>query len=108
MWRVRLNEWQRMGIVLSVVWAIVGGVYGMGLGRDVVWRQYQTCLAFAYQGRSDEGGICETFNEQLAEVRASRWYKAATVGLVPIPVAWLVVYVAVGLVRWVSAGFKTT
>jgi hypothetical protein len=26
--RVRLNGWQRIGIVLSVLWAIVGGLWG--------------------------------------------------------------------------------
>jgi hypothetical protein len=26
--RVRLNGWQRIGIVLSVIWAIGGGLWG--------------------------------------------------------------------------------
>jgi hypothetical protein len=90
------------------VWARWGAFTGW-VWHDLVWRQYQSCLAFTYQRESDEGGICDkTFNKQLAEVRASIWYKAAIVGLVPIRVAWLIVYAVVGLVRWVRARVKTT
>jgi hypothetical protein len=41
----RLNGWQRIGIVLSVVWAIVGGLWGMKQAVAPAWRQFNACMS---------------------------------------------------------------
>jgi len=40
----RLSGWQRIGIVLSVVWLVVGGIWGIKLAVDPAWDFYRYCL----------------------------------------------------------------
>jgi hypothetical protein len=45
---MRLNGWQRIGIVASVVWVFVGGFWGNQIGfsqGDYVREAYRQCLA---------------------------------------------------------------
>ena len=99
--RFRLNGWQRMGIVLSVVWAIVGGIWGLNLVVDPIWAEWRFCIT---QQPVDWEGCRQSRALQIAG--PGKWYGAAIVGLTPIPIAWLIVYGIVGLVRWIRAGFQ--
>ena len=75
--RFRLKGWQRIGIVLSVIWLIVGPVWGLILVHNLLW----------FVGVSDP-------------------YVAATFALLPIPFLWLFLYIVVWTVRWVRRGFQ--
>jgi hypothetical protein len=48
----RLNRWQRTGIVLSVVWAIVGGTWGWRHAGDQITEDFKACVR-AIETRSD-------------------------------------------------------
>jgi hypothetical protein len=99
----RLNGWQRIGIVLSVVWAIVGGLWGMKQAVAPAWRQFNACMSLP---NVDVKVSEEIKNEDLAAIQP--WSTAAIVGLVPIPIVWLIAYALVAIVRWIRAGFKTS
>jgi hypothetical protein len=120
----RLNGWQRIGIIASVVW-MIGGTIWIEKNRldraeatgNFVWN---TCLnaldhdttanadihvwekgndACAHRGTeatADAGG----FTSKLSE--------SAGGAALALGIAWLFVYGLVGLVRWVGAGFKQT
>lgn len=90
-----LNGWQRIGIVASVIWAIVGGLWGMKLAVAPAFQQFNACMSLP----SSDVKVCEGIkNEDLAVVQP--WSTAATVGLVPVPFFWLIAYALIGLVRW--------
>jgi hypothetical protein len=94
--RLHLNGWQRIGIVLSVVWAIVGGLWG----RKLMFQEWATCLETYH-----DLDWCDT-NYQWA--LDAEWPMAAIVGLVPIPIAWLLAYALIGLVHWIRRGFTAS
>ena len=48
----------------------------------------------------------QLFQTQLADARERRITAVAIVGLGPIPVAWMLVYGLVALVRWIRRGFQ--
>ena len=84
---MRLNGWQRIGIVASIGWAI--GVYVVYLVIGPVdWSKYGTFMP-------NPDSYWLSFR--------SHWVALA---LVPIVLGWLVVYALVYLVRWIRAGFK--
>jgi hypothetical protein len=110
--RKRLNGWQRIGVVLSIVWIIGGGL-------------------LTYQAVHSVGGTCTVDHTTLSEpdqlaLNARDYQKMSTAGLLtvsracdreiyfrtfvytgtPLVVAWLLVYGLVWLVRWVATGFK--
>ena len=90
----RLSGWQRIGIVLSVVWLLVGNlwVHHILSERD---EAYQTCLA-AMTGRLFH---CEP----LQQIKRDTLFFT----YVPVPLAWLLVYIIVSTVRWIRRrGFQ--
>jgi hypothetical protein len=108
---VRLNGWQRIGIVLSVLWFFVAGFWGNrialeDLGAGVV-ATYRLCLERSIQPDDDTKCNAAFMRDYPAAVESHWWY-AAGFALIPIPIAWLVVYGFVALFRWIKAGFKPT
>ena len=117
-----LNGWQRIGIVLSVVWAIGGGLWGNSLALDDAQKrtslQLDNCVSrnrARLNLKENEYGPYEQvwtpcwveFKTNFMKNAEGHWLFAAMVGLIPIPIAWLVVYGFVALGRWIKAGFKS-
>jgi hypothetical protein len=104
MWR----NWRWGAIILAVVWAIAGGV----LGREFAVRHglakaidtYERCLATP----THHPEACQkTFrHESRKNERRPHWLAAATVGLSPIAIAWLLVGGLMAMVRWIKRGLQ--
>jgi hypothetical protein len=99
----RLHGWARVGIVLSIVWAIMGSVWGLNTLFGRVYENYAICQTLISASPSD---CRELFQAQLADARGRRLTAVAIVGLGPLPVAWVMVYGLVALVRWIRRGFQ--
>ena len=106
-----MNGWTRIGIVASVLWMI--GAYfvafdrresaDMELSADI----YAPCFESA-QREDDHAKWDRCKTEQVTQViknlRSER-HEAIGTALLPIPLAWGLVYFAIFLVRWVKRGF---
>ena len=94
-------------LTLAVVWAIVGGLLGRELGvlkgTAAAIENYQRCLAAP---NHDAQACHKSFHKQFARnEQNAHWLPAATVGLSPIAVTWLLVWGLVALVRRLRRGF---
>jgi uncharacterized membrane protein len=98
-----LHGWARIGIVLSLVWVTIGSIWALNLLFEPVYQNYETCQTLMTARPSD---CQQLFQAQFADARGRRLTAIALVGLGPIPVAWLLVYGLVGLVRWIRRGFQ--
>jgi hypothetical protein len=113
-----LNGWQRIGIILSILWIPVGWILGLkafGPHGDVLeppffdfcnetesksptpnyarcTREAQQWLVIQYRLRERQHADAE---------RLAPWFAFA-----PIPIAWLLVYIVVWTARWVRRGFQ--
>ena len=89
----RLNGWQRIGIVLSALWVLVGNVWlhNVLLERD---EAYQSCLA-AVRGRLFHCGAPDQIERNTLFIT-----------YVLVPLAWLLVYTIVWTDRWIRRGFQ--
>jgi hypothetical protein len=99
---MRLGGWQRIGIVLSVCWILVGGYWGNQVGLsegDWVRARFAACL----EARSiqTDGSVpkdtdwrpCDVaFDRDFPHAIRNHWYYAAVFAFIPIPLAWLLVY----------------
>jgi uncharacterized membrane protein len=100
--RFRLSGWQRIGIVLSVVWLVVGFVWARHLIYDPIYASDAQCL-----GSTKDWSICDSsYKKDLAIGRDEELGMFAIVALAPIPIAWLLAYGIVALVRWIRRGFQ--
>jgi len=105
----RLSGWQRLGVVVSVVWLVSSFVW-------VRWHRYQRDMDIAKEAL----GLCatsrpndnwqENFNrcwEENTPLRKSPFYwpPILAFSLIPIPLFWLFGWAVLGTTRWVRAGF---
>ena len=104
---MRLNIWQRGGVVLSVVWAVIGGLWGLSAVRTPTALQRAFCDAMGqlYERSSDyfESRDPAPHQDDCYTVSAGddRVVIPLIFALAPIPIAWLLVYGLVGVVRWI-------
>jgi hypothetical protein len=101
----RLNGWHRIGIVLSIIWMIVGGFWGNSIGiheGDYVLLTYKECIAIAHQ----DWKACDAdFRRDWPVAISNHWLYAALLGSVPIPLVWGSIYGIIGIIRWIRKGF---
>jgi hypothetical protein len=99
----RPNGWQRIAIVLSVVWAIVGSLWALNLLFKPVYQNYATCQRLS---SASIWNCQQLFETQLARARQQRLTAVAIVAIAPIPFAWLLTYLLISIVRWIRRGFQ--
>ena len=107
-----LNIWQRLGIVVSVLWLVGGGIwqrtYDVDRASTMMQSQYLPCSEAASQlgaGAQVANEKCmsealKTFNIFLE----GSWGNVAVFAIGPILLAWLLAYLILRTVRWVLAG----
>ena len=114
---MRLNGWQRIGLVTSIVWFIAGGLWGNKIALDEAGArtslQLDACVAENKRRHGEYGPheqvwtpCWDQFGANFMRNAEGHWMFAALFALVPLPIAWLLAYALVHLVRWIRAGFK--
>jgi hypothetical protein len=115
----RLNGWQRVGIVLSVVWLIGAAIYETYAMED----RYNAAFSAAYRpvydrcrdtqdrelkalGRPNGIDCAEEAGRVASAVPQQSAWSAAIAVFVPIPIAWLIAFALVALMRWIRRGFS--
>ena len=83
---LRLN-WQRGGIVASVIWAVVGVFLAEHILHSLTYGSFDTCTHTI----TDLSTCVQNLNKDGANAEDWRWGMIALVALAPIPVAWLIV-----------------
>jgi len=99
---MRIKTWRRVGVTLSFVWLLVGGYWGnsAGLHRgDFAVKQFTVCMENSATPGNASGVCLDQFERDYAEAIKDHWREALITAIVPIPVAWLLVYGLIGLVR---------
>jgi hypothetical protein len=104
-----LGDWTRLGIIVSVFWAIGSAYYLTGVNRQAYWQSAsKDCLALQ---KAPPPGFnlwaCGADNRaQWQGARRRAWDGVALRSLGPIPLAWLFAYACVRLARRIRAGFR--
>jgi hypothetical protein len=109
MGKFRFNGWQRFGIVLSILWAIVSCLYiryeQLQNANERSVLTYNRCKD-APNDAADRQCIADTASTY--RMHEGSWGSAAFIALIPIPIAWLLAYGLVFLGRWIRRGFITS
>ena len=104
---MRLNGWQRLGIVASVVWILGAGFYTANAVSD---REAQTAadstVACEDAHRDVLNPECnERGIDYLNATKNDARIEAALVAFVPVLLGWGFAYLALFVARWVRRGF---
>ena len=103
----RLKGWQRIGIGLSLVWLLATSTWFFQhlpeANGPAIASVYLQCITQPKAVGDNCKAKAEWFSqEELAELEAARVWAA----LLPIIVAWVLVYIVVWTVRWIRRGFQ--
>jgi len=108
---MRLSRWQLIGAVLSVAWVLGAAIYQ----RNADVENADNFAKFAYRVCTDSKALnhdadltsCEQERkEKLAIFLEGSWGNAASIALIPIPVAWLAAFILINFGRAVIIGFR--
>lgn len=106
---VRLNMWQRIGVVLSVLW-IVGGIgYGSYRIDTDAYQMFDPSFRDCMEVETRRVGASEDDCVKIVENVKSKWvggeFKWLFIRILSITAfAWVVVYVTTFAARWIAAG----
>ena len=101
----RLNGWQRIGIICSVLWLLgqavsiyEGDVRQANLAYSV---DFNLCLETKAKSGVECGAEAQP---NLDRTFDGYWMRVAILGAAPIPFLWLFAYALIGVVQWVRLG----
>jgi hypothetical protein len=83
-------HWKSWAIFVSIVWALVGANAGVHLAVAPAVSAYRHCVT---SQTADEGACRTALQRDWADQSGDRLGYAALIGLAPIPVGWLILWV---------------
>jgi hypothetical protein len=107
---MRLNGWQRIGIVCSGVWALFAVGYVRVIDSGRAFDTYGLMLRLCIEGRraAERASCDQPAVNDMNRAFEGEALRMALVAVVPVVLVWILVYFGLWLTRWIRAGFKTT
>lgn len=103
---MRLNGWQRIGAVLSVLWALGAAIYERNEQVKSAETLYQSQASNCFAGQADSSKEClDKVSLQGLMDATAYWPDVAFYAFGPVIAGWLVALIALRVFRWISAGF---
>ena len=107
---MRLGGWQRVGVVLSVLWVIFAAIYLQVTVNESNAKTramyYGWCMEDSTAGKLPKSTDCYAYAASQMVPDSANWWVFPLLAMVPLTVAWIFVYVVVWVTRWVRAGFR--
>jgi hypothetical protein len=108
---MQLGGWQRIGIILSIVWALGAAIYQRNAdiehAQDFMSLAYKACTESKLLNNDSDWSSCDQESAKHWEIwLEGSWRNVALKSFVPIPFGWGVAYLLLAIGRWVRTGFK--
>lgn len=105
----RLDLWQRLGVVLSILWIFGAGYWSRMIDIDQAreWKNlsYRKCLERFPDGVAPDRKACILEAEKVSDLfLASSWENIAIFIFGTLIAAWIAGYIVFRTTRWVLAG----
>jgi hypothetical protein len=106
-----LNGWQRIGVVMSFIWMIIGGLWAYRDTNITAYNSREVVYSFC---KSDTPNPtfeylvrCRKESDEIYEkVIKNRTENVIIVAFLPLPFLWVFVYLIILMLKWVRNGFN--
>jgi len=105
----KLNGWQRIGFVLSILWILTTGPvhYWEKSGVELDIRDTRNSICESYKKTKENRKECIETSEYLAKERINHIKgESLIISFGFIPFFWLITYFMVLIAKWIRNGFK--
>lgn len=107
-----LNGWQRIGVVISVLWCI----FVIGLASYAYFEVFQDemrikeCqeLKDGTRNIKPEDLLTGIFCDDSPRPKKVNFLEVSAILVLPVVGAWLLIYMIIWITKWVMAGFNST
>jgi len=108
---MRLNGWQKVGLVVSIVWLVGAAIHQRNSdisGADShATFAYKLCIAEQSANRGSDLKDCQLERAKARTLSMEgSWGNVAFMALVPIPLAWLAVFILINVGKAQAIGFR--
>jgi len=106
-----LNGWQRIGIVLSVVWFFAAGITQRSNDVDKAFKYASFSSNLCYETHRDSiksgnTDVCaEKFTDDYKLMLEGSWIGSLIIAIIPIPIFWGIIILIIKIYRWIKKGF---
>lgn len=103
---MKLNGWQRIGVVASFLWAIGAAVYERSGQVSVATAFHKSALSNCLPEFT--GACIDAAHERYRNLLSLDFVTVSnivSVAIGPVIAGWILAYLIVKIVRWVKAGF---
>ena len=102
---MKLNRWQRIGVVISILWALGAAYYErsseMEVGQHFIDLHYQACIEIE---KSTIEACSVEMNKNFDIWMKPNWGNIGFIAFVPIMLGWVLVFIIIRVYRWIKAG----
>jgi hypothetical protein len=103
---MRLNGWQRIGIVLSIVWAVGAAIHTRNAEVATWERLASTGYTLCMEAKQADYAKCSAeMSATLMKAYDPYWPNIGFAALAPVLAGWIVAYLLLWIFRWVKRGF---
>ena len=105
---IKLNGWQRIGIIISLLWFISAYEYQTSEISDKAVKTAGTMMRMCLDSTNNYKveDCFKEYNKYYLMESKYMYGNGLFMGIAPIPLAWLFVYLAIKVFAWVRQGFK--
>ena len=106
-----LNGWQRIGIVLSVLWFFVAVITHRENDIHRAFEFASNSSSLCYESHRDSinagnSDICaERFTNNYKLMLEGSWASSFMIAIIPIPIFWGIIILIIKTYRWIKKGF---
>lgn len=106
----KMNGWQRIGVILSVLWILYGAIHTRNQQVESAVSFQASQLRLCVNGAVEMKAACFedasiNYAEALA-INSDRAMEIALVAFMPVLLGWIALWVVCRLYGWVVQGFK--
>ncbi len=103
---MKLNRWQRIGVVLSILWTLGAAYYERGAqmesGRQILELHFNACMEEVERPTAET--CSDAMNKEFDVWMKPNWENIAFVAFAPVIFGWILFFIIIRVYQWIKAG----
>ena len=100
-----LNRWQRIGVVMSILWVLGAASFERGSQVDAATSSAQSIYRMCLDMEEAQSEDCsKEFHKNFVDFLRPNWSNIAFIAITPVILGWVLIFIIIRVYRWIKAG----